>query len=185
MTNGVVIETERLILRLPEDRDRAALAAMFGDAETMAQLGPVKDVAATDAALARHDADRREGLGFRVVERRADHAVVGFCGLKRGDTHNPIAGQIEAGWLIERSCWRQGYAFEAMAAVLAWGWDNTGATRIVAITSAINDRSQRLMRRLGMMPVAGGDFDHARMPADDPLRAMVTFAINRPRGSAG
>lgn len=116
-----MIETERLILRVPDPRDRAALHAMWADPLVMAELGPVKDAAASDAVLAKHEGYRHEGLGFWVVERRDDRAMLGFCGLKRGDAHNPIAGEIEAGWIIDRPYWRQGYALEAMIAALDWG----------------------------------------------------------------
>ena len=175
-----MIRTERLLLRLPEDRDRPALARMFADPEVMADLGAVKDAAATDAALAKHDADRWEGLGFWVVERAEDAAMLGFCGLKRGDPHNPIAGEVEAGWIIDRPYWRQGYAFEAMQAAIAYGWSDTAAARIVAITAAVNIKSQQLMARLGMQRLADGDFDHPLFPAGDRLKPTVTYAIARP-----
>lgn len=175
-----MIETDRLILRLPEPRDQPALFAMWANPEVMAELGPVKDAAASMAVLAKHDGYRHEGLGFWTVERRSDGAMLGFCGLKRGDAHNPIAGEIEAGWIIDRPYWRQGYALEAMLAALDWGWAHFDAARIVAITSAINRKSQALMERLGMQRLAGGDFDHALIAEGDPLRAMVTYAIDRP-----
>lgn len=175
-----MIETERMILRLPEPRDRAALHAMWADPEVMAELGPVKDADASDATFAKHDGYRHEGLGFWTVERRSDGVVLGFCGLKRGDAHNPIAGEIEAGWIIDRPFWRQGYAKEAMIAALDWGWAHFDVPRIVAITSAVNLKSQRLMEGLGMERLADGDFDHALIPAGDPLRSMVTYAIYRP-----
>jgi RimJ/RimL family protein N-acetyltransferase len=175
-----VIETERLILRPPEPRDRSALCRMFGDPEVMADLGPVKDAAATEAALAKHDADRWEGLGFQVVERLDDGAVVGFCGLKRGDAHNPIAGEVEAGWIVDRPYWRNGYAYEAMAAMIDWAWTHTSAGRIVAITSAVNGKSQQLMTRLGMIRLADGDYDHPLFPAGHRLRPTVIFVIARP-----
>ncbi len=175
-----MIETPRLVLRVPVAADRAALHAMWADPEVMAELGPVKDEAASDAVLAKHDGYRHEGLGFRTVARRQDGAVVGFCGLKRGDAHNPIAGEVEAGWIIARPYWRQGYAHEAMVAALAWGWDNTDAGRIVAITAAINSRSQRLMERLGMTRLAGGDYEHALFEPGNLLRPTVTYAIARP-----
>jgi len=175
-----VITTERLILRLPEPRDRAALHAMWADPAVMAELGPVKDEAASDAVIAKHDGYRHEGLGFWVVERRSDGAMLGFCGLKRGDAHNPIAGEIEVGWIIDRPHWRQGYALEAMTAALDWGWAHFDAPRLVAITSAINIKSQRMMARLGMHRLADGDYDHLLIPVGDPLRPMVTYAIDRP-----
>lgn len=175
-----MITSQRLVLRPPEARDRPALYRMFGDPLVMAELGSVKDETATEAALAKHDADRWEGLGFQVVERRDDQAVVGFCGLKRGDAHNPIAGEVEAGWIIDRPYWRNGYALEAMRAAIGWGWANTGAPRIVAIASAVNRKSRQLMHRLGMKQLMEGDFEHRLMPPGDPLRSMVTFAIERP-----
>ena len=179
-----LIETERLILRKPRPADRAALHAMWADPLVMADLGPVKDEAASDAALARHDDYRHEGLGFLTVERKSDWTVVGFCGLKRGDPPHPIAGEIEAGWMIARPFWRQGYALEAMTAVLDWAWSSFDAPRIVAITSARNARSQAMMARLGMTRLADGDFEHQGFAADDPLRHMVTYSINRPESLA-
>lgn len=174
-----LIETERLILRLPHPSDHAALYAMWADPAVMADLGPVKDAAASEAALERHDGYRHEGLGFLTVEHKVDGAVLGFCGLKRGDPPHPIAGEVEAGWMIARSHWRQGYALEAMRAVLDWGWAGFDMQRIVAITSARNDASQAMMTRLGMARLANGDFAHSGFAADDPLRHMVTYSINR------
>lgn len=116
-----MIETGRLVLRPPVAADHPALYAMWADPVVMADLGPVKDAAASAATLARHDGYRHEGLGFFSVIRKEDRAVIGFCGLKRGDAQNPIAGQIEAGWMLGRAYWRRGYALEAMRAVLAWG----------------------------------------------------------------
>ena len=51
---GAPIETERLILRAPEPGDRAPLHAMWADERVMADLGPVKSAADSEAALARH-----------------------------------------------------------------------------------------------------------------------------------
>lgn len=175
-----MIETERLILRPPVGADHPALYAIWADPAVMADLGPVKDDAASAAALARHDGYRHEGLGFLSVIRKEDDAVIGFCGLKRGDAQSPIAGQVEAGWMLARAYWRQGYALEAMRAVLAWGWARFDVPHIVAITSQRNVASRAMMERLGMSYVDGGDFDHHAFAADDPLRRIVTYRITRP-----
>ncbi|HEY0623611.1 GNAT family N-acetyltransferase [Sphingomonas sp.] len=175
-----MIETDRLILRKPRPSDHEALFAMWADPAMMADLGPVKDRAMSEATLARHDAYRHEGLGFLTVERKSDWAVIGFCGLKRGDPPHPIAGEVEAGWMIARPYWRQGYALEAMRAVMAWGWASFDMPRIVAITAERNLASQAMMMRLGMTRLADGDFEHHAFAADDPLRRIVTYSINRP-----
>ena len=175
-----MIETERLILRVPEPRDRDALVGMFTNQAVMAQLFPGMDEAAADAVIARHDRFRSEGLGFLVVERREDDAVVGFCGLKRGEPHAPIAGAIEAGWIIDLPWWRHGYAREAMHAVLTGAWGQIAENRIYAITSAVNRKSQALMTKLGMVRLADGDYLSASFPEGHELRPTVTFAIDRP-----
>ena len=175
-----MIETERLVLRPPVEADYPAHYAMWADPLVMADMGPVKDDAASAAALARHDGYRHEGLGFLSVIRKEDRAVMGFCGLKRGDPPNPIAGQVEAGWMLARAYWRRGYALEAMVAVLDWGWANLDVPHMVAITSQRNVASRAMMERLGMSYVEGGDFDHHAFAADDPLRHIVTYRITRP-----
>lgn len=168
------------MLRPPVEADHPALYAMWADPVAMADLGPVKNDMASAATLARHDSYRADRLGFLSVIRQEDGAVIGFCGLKRGDPPNPIAGQVEAGWMIARPYWRRGYAVEAMRAVLDWGWANLDAPHIVAITAARNVASRAMMERLGMAYVAGGDFDHHAFAADDPLRHIVTYRITRP-----
>ncbi|NML05155.1 GNAT family N-acetyltransferase [Sphingomonas sp. G-3-2-10] len=175
-----MIVTERLVLRLPEPRDRGALVGMFTDQEVMADLFPGLDEAAAEAVLTKHDGFRHEGLGFLTVERREDGAVVGFCGLKRGEKHSPIADRVEAGWIVDKPWWRHGYAGEAMAAILDDAWPRIDADRIYAITAALNLKSQGLMSRLGMQRLADGDYDSATFPEGHRLRPTVTFAIERP-----
>ena len=175
-----MIETERLILRWPEPRDRAALHAIWADPRVMADLGPVKDAAASDATLAKHQGYRGAGLGFWVVERKTAPGAIGFCGLKPGAEQTPIAGTLEIGWILAADHWGQGYALEATRASLAHGWTHTSAPRIVAITAACNAASRGLMARLGMAEVPGGAFAHPLFAAGDPLGLTVTSPIDRP-----
>lgn len=175
-----MIETARLLMRVPESRDHPTLHAMWADPRVMADLGPVKDAAASDATIAKHDGYRPRGLGFWVVERRAIPGVVGFCGLKEGAEETPIEGEVEIGWMLAVETWGQGFGFEAASASLAWGWANTSAGRIVAITAARNRKSRNLMTKLGMEQRVGADFEHPRFAPDDPLRHSVIYEVGRP-----
>lgn len=174
-----MIHTDRLILRAPEPRDRAALHAMWADPAVMRDLGPVKSAADSDAAIDRHAGYRARGLGFDVVERREDGVTIGFCGLKPGADGTQIEGEVEAGWALVRAAWGQGHALEAMRGVLAQAWIHLDPPRIVAITASRNLASQRLMAKLGMARVADGDFLHPAFDPADPLADCVTFAIAR------
>lgn len=175
---GTMIETDRLILRAPEERDRAPLRAMWADRRVMADLGPVKSAGDSDATIARHAA--YAPLGFWVVERREDGVVAGFCGLKPGAPNTPIADMLEIGWMLAVDSWGQGFAREAAAASLAWGWANRPEGGIFAITARQNLKSRKLMERLGMTYVPALDFHHPLFPADDPRVDTVTYRIARP-----
>ena len=172
-----MIVTARLILRAPEPRDRAALHAMWADPRVMADLGPVKSAADSDAAIARHAG--YAPLGFRVVERREDGATIGFCGLKPGAPDTPIADLLEVGWMLAVPFWGAGYAHEAAAASIAWGWANRHEDAVVAITARQNVKSRALMERLGMRHVPVLDFAHPIFGADDPRADTVTYRIDR------
>ena len=176
-----MIETERLVLRGWTDRDRPVFHAQCSDVEVMRYLGGPQSRAETDAALDRQRGYLdSHGYCFWAVERRADAALLGFCGLKPGAAGTPIEGEVEIGWRFGRDHWGQGYAREAAAASLAWGWRHLDAPAIAAITVAANTRSWGLMERLGMVRDAGGDFDHPAVPDGSPLKRHILYRIARP-----
>ncbi|HWT96138.1 MAG TPA: GNAT family protein, partial [Terriglobales bacterium] len=62
--------------------------------------------------------------------------------------------------------------------------DELGLTEIVSFTAAINQRSWRVMQRLGMQHYRAEDFDHPVLPAGDPLRRHVLYRLSRARWSS-
>lgn len=179
-----MIETARLILRGWRDSDRVPFHDMGQDERVMATLGPLLWRDETDALIDRVqrilDAN---GFTFWAVERRADGAFLGFCGLKPGAEETPIHGEIEIGWRLAHAYWGQGYAREAAQASLDWGWANLDVASIAAITSVDNVRSRGLMERLGMIRAPEDDFDHPG--AIERLRPHVTYRIGRPAVKGG
>lgn len=176
-----MIETERLSLRRWQPRDRDALWAQVSDPEVMRFLLAIPDAAAFEAHLARLDQWQADnGFTFWVVERRADGAVLGVCGLKRGGAGTPIADSLEIGWRLARAHWGQGYAREAAQAVLGWAWANTDADQVWAITVEQNPASWGLMERLGMSRRHDLDFDHPQVSEDSPYRRHIAYVVARP-----
>ena len=173
-----MIETERLILRGWEERDRAPFHAMGQDERVMATLGPLLWREETDALIDRMQRILAEnGYTFWAVERREDGAFIGFCGLKPGAEDTPVEDEVEIGWRLAFEHWGRGYAREAAQASLDWAWAN-GIESVAAITTPGNTRSWGLMERLGMVRAPGDDFDHPK--AIDRLRAHITYRIARP-----
>jgi RimJ/RimL family protein N-acetyltransferase len=176
-----MIETDRLILRGWRDEDVAPFHAMGNDPEVMRYLGPPMTLADAQGARDRMNATLAEcGYCFWAVERKADRAFLGFCGIKPGPPGTPIASDIEIGWRLRCDAWGQGYAREAAEASLAWTWANTDAPAVAAITVIDNVRSWGLMERLGMIRDLGADFDHPAVADGDPLKRHLTYRIARP-----
>ncbi len=177
-----MIETDRLIISKWRNADRAAFAELGRDPAVMEHLGPLLTRAESDAAIDRQIAlQAAHGHCFWAVERREDGLFLGFCGLKFAPDRIPgIEGAIEAGWRMHRAAWGHGYASEAAAACLKWGWANIDDDRIIAITTPDNLRSQAVMKRIGMARRHDLDFMHPALAADDPLASHVTFEIQRP-----
>lgn len=178
-----MIETARLRLRGFQEADRQPLRAMWRDPAVMAELGPIKSDADSDATIARHlGYGTSHGLGFWIVELRDTPGAIGFAGLKPGAPGTPVEGELEIGWMFMQPAWGRGFAREAAEAALQWAWANHDAERVVAITAATNLASQALMARLEMIRFAA--FEHPNFPIGDRLRPTLAFAISRPTEAA-
>lgn len=176
-----MIETSRLILRLPGDRDRDALAAVNGDRRVGDWLAGTLDRAHSDALIDRDLAHfAQHGYGLWAVELRNGGDVIGLTGLAVLEPDMPPAPGVEIGWRLSPAAWGQGYASEAARAALAWGFANLDLKEIVAFTAQTNLRSQAVMRRIGMTADPARDFNHPRLASDHPLRRHVTWSIKRP-----
>ena len=175
-----MIETARLIIRPWQDSDRAPFAAMGADQEVMTFLGPLMTAAQSNDAVDRQNALQAEyGHCFWALEERATGDFLGFCGLKIMPDGCGLDGEIEAGWRLKRAAWGKGYAREAAAASLGWGFANLDVPRIVAMTVTDNTRSWGLMERLGMIRRHDLDFDHPNVPDGSSLKPHIVYAKDR------
>ena len=92
----------------------------------------------------------------------------------------PMAGGIQVGWRIGRKFWGNGYATEAARAALTDGFDQIGASEIIAFTVVHNRPSRAVMERLGMQHDPADDFDHPRIAEGSPLRRHVLYRLTAP-----
>lgn len=175
-----MIVTERLLMRRWHDGDRDAFAAMGQDTEVMHHFPGLRDRADSDRSIDRRNAEiDAKGYGLWAIERRADGVFLGFTGLSAVDLTGPLEGEIEIGWRLPRHAWGAGYAFEAARAALAFGWTRS-MPRIFAMTAPSNERSWRLMTRLGMTRRTELDFAHPEIAVENPMRAQIVYAIDAP-----
>ena len=175
----VRIETDRLILRDWREDDWPAFFAGTNTPAVMRWLGGVLDPEGVAAQRARIEACRdARGFCFWVVERRADQAILGFCGLKRADAPgSSVIGMVEIGWRLREDAWGQGYAKEAASVSLDAAFGRFGAEEVVALTVIDNRASWGLMERLGMRRREELDYDDLRY--EPPWRRAIVYSISR------
>jgi RimJ/RimL family protein N-acetyltransferase len=147
-----MIETARLVLRDWRCDDTEPFFRHLNTGAVMRWLGGVKTREQYDGIVDRFMAwQELHGFTFWVVERKADGAFLGFCGLKiADDPGSPVEGELEIGWRLREDSWGQGYAKEAAIASLDFAFGPLRAERVVALTASGNRPSWGLMERLGM-----------------------------------
>jgi RimJ/RimL family protein N-acetyltransferase len=92
---------------------------------------------------------RTWGFGpYAVVEQRS-REVLGYCGLFYFPEVNGRP-EVEVGYRLRRSAWRQGYATEAALAVRDFAFTNLGIKRLIAMIDPGNRPSIRVAEKLGM-----------------------------------
>jgi RimJ/RimL family protein N-acetyltransferase len=86
------------------------------------------------------------GFGPYFMVRKADRAVVGEIGAHL--LAAPATAQV--GYSVVEPCWGQGYATEALRALLAHALADPGVHRVVAETLVGHVASRRVMEKAGM-----------------------------------
>jgi RimJ/RimL family protein N-acetyltransferase len=177
------LDTERLALREWTELDRPVLKSIINTPAMMRYFDGLMSDEAYDAFFDRRLEDQRKGgYCYWAVELKQDRQLIGTCGVRTADDYpsdSPVYGMTEIGWRIGEPWWRQGYALEAMHAVIGWCWANTDIATIAAWTSIPNTPSQNLMKRLGMTRRADLDYDHHRIPDNSSLKRHITYSIGR------
>jgi RimJ/RimL family protein N-acetyltransferase len=176
--SGVIVTTPRLVLRPFTGMDCEPFFQLNTHPAVVESLGSSPTRAESDAVVGRFlDEMDREGWGLWAVEVAGGAPFVGMVGLHRMSPALPCAPAVEVGWRLHPDWWGHGYATEAAAASLRYGFDQAGLDEILAITTTLNLRSQAVMTRLGMTRDLEGDFDHPSLPVGSPLRRHVLFRV--------
>jgi RimJ/RimL family protein N-acetyltransferase len=93
--------------------------------------------------------------GTYQIVRSSDGVVIGDCGFLGPPDHH---GWVHVGYGVVEGERHQGYATEALTALIAWAKDRPEATRVLADTACTNLASIRVMEGAGMRR-AGSDGD--------------------------
>ncbi|TMJ13885.1 MAG: GNAT family N-acetyltransferase [Alphaproteobacteria bacterium] len=174
-----MIETERLTLREWREGDDERLHVHCNTPKVMRWLGGVRTrewMAEVGRRLTRLQEER--GHTLWVVERKADGAFLGFCGLKIANgSGSSVTGEVEIAWRLREDAWGQGYAKEAAIASLDYAFEKLRAPLVVALTAEGNAESRGLIARLGMARRA--DLDYVDPDWDEERNPVIVYALRR------
>jgi ribosomal-protein-alanine N-acetyltransferase len=157
--------------------DLAAFAAINADPEVMEHFPePLTREQSAELIERIESGFEADGFGLWALEAPGGE-LVGFTGLIRVPAEMPFAPAVEAGWRLGRRWWGRGLAAEAAGAAIDYGLGAAGLSEVVAYTAVGNERSRRLMERLGMRRDPAEDFLHPALAPADPLAAHVLYRL--------
>ena len=158
-----ILETERLTLREVVESDDEFMLDLLNQPSFIKYIGDrnVRNLEQSREFIeSRYRKSYAEnGFGLYAVELKAEAAseeipnpksqipnqVVGICGFVKRDT----LPDVDIGFAFLPQFERQGYAFESASAVMNYGREVLGLSRVVAITTQDNESSGRLLEKIG------------------------------------
>ena len=156
------VETERLILRVPEMGDYRDYCALLADPEAFrfSERGPMSGEEVWTRLLRQVGHWSLAGYGLFAVQEKATGCIVGEVGF--GDFRRGLGPRFdsapEGGWTIAAGARGHGYATEAAEAALAWLDVRLGSRRTVCMIHTQNKASLRVAHKLGFRAFSEIDY---------------------------
>jgi RimJ/RimL family protein N-acetyltransferase len=172
------LKTKRLILRNWKAADREPFARINADPRVMEYLGEPLSREQSGEVVDRIEAHfRTHGFGLCAAELGDTGLFIGFIGLAVPTFEAAFTPCAEIGWRLAAEYWGRGLATEGAREILRYAFEDLKLQELVSITAVGNERSRRVMEKLGMTRDPAEDFDHPRLPAAHPLRRHVLYRL--------
>ncbi|HJU25183.1 MAG TPA: GNAT family N-acetyltransferase [Rhodanobacteraceae bacterium] len=153
VTGGPVLETARLVLRVPRAEDFERYAELYADEQAPRYIGgQLSRAAAWRKFLQMPGAWMVQGFAMFSVLDKASGRWLGQLGPWRPEGW---PGN-EVGWSFHPDSWGRGYATEAARAAIDWAFETLGWTEVIHCIDPANVPSQKLAQRLGSRNLGPG-----------------------------
>jgi RimJ/RimL family protein N-acetyltransferase len=154
------ITSDRLLLRKAHDGDRERFIQLQTDPRVRTHLGGPRSRSAVKQYLDTvGTANVTADPGVYVIADKETNVLIGTLTLNRRSADRPghlaeDGEELELSYLLRRSAWGAGLAFEATTTALRAAAANLPDQPVLLVTQTANDRSLRLAARLGFQPVS-------------------------------
>jgi 3-dehydroquinate dehydratase / shikimate dehydrogenase len=181
MSQGSMIQTQRLVLRPWKEEDLEPFAALNADPKVMEYFPSTFSREESDRLARRIQSKIEEkGWGMWAVAIPGIADFIGFIGLNDVDESTfpaHFTPAVEIGWRLAYPFWGKGYATEGALACLKYGFETLNLEEIVSFTAVQNMRSRVVMERIGMHRDPKDDFDHPKLPKEHKLNRHVLYRL--------
>ena len=149
-----VLETERLVLRNLDEGDKECLFEIRSNATTMQYIPRPLAKTVSDAAavieMIKGFTARNERINWAVTEKGMDKliGVIGFVNIK------PESFRAEVGYVLNNRYTGKGIGYEALQAVLNYGFKTINIHSVEAIIRPENTASIKLVEKAGFVKEA-------------------------------
>jgi ribosomal-protein-alanine N-acetyltransferase len=179
MGKGPELKTSRLLLRRWRKTDLEPFAALNADPVVMEHMPTVLTSRETALWIARIELGFEEyGFGLWALEHGATGDFIGLTGLSVPRIEAHFTPAVEVGWRLAREHWGNGYASEAAAAALGFGFSESRLDEIVSFTVPANTSSIKVMERLGMTRDPEDDFEHPFLADGSHVRRHILYRMS-------
>ena len=172
---NIILKTPRLILRPLSVADLSAVHRYAADPENARYMyfGQHQTEAETAAFLSGVQAEwQKDSPAFYEFALTKGGAVIGAVSV-----YPDGKGEGELGWILDRSCQRQGFAYEAAQAVIGFAFHQLGLHALIAHCDTRNRPSWHLMEKLGMERQSSGP---RLYPKTGETAEEFTYRLTRP-----
>jgi ribosomal-protein-alanine N-acetyltransferase len=116
-----------------------------------------------------------DNYGLYAVDRLDSNEFIGFIGFWHPSFESNFTPCIEIGWRIKQKEWNNGFATEGASRCLKFGFDDLKFSEILSLTSKVNLKSERIMKKIGMHK--WGEFEHPNITDGNRLKTHIVYKI--------
>ena len=157
--NAYIFQSERLGFRNWRNVDLDAFAELNSDAEVMEHFpNTLSKIEVEELIEKLKEHYIINGFTYYATEILDTKEFIGMIGLALQKYETIYTPAIDIGWRLKRNAWGKGYATEGAKRCLEHAFYELDITRIIAVCTIGNKKSENVMKKIGM--IKKGEFNH-------------------------
>ena len=173
-----LFKSERLGFRNWSEKDKPKMSKINSNSKVMAFFPSTPNTEQTEQFINRMQKQYLEkGFCYFAVDTLENNEFIGFIGISEQNFKSDFTPCVDIGWRLAEKEWGKGYATEGAKKCLDFAFNDIGLKTIKSICQKINDKSERVMEKLGMKKIH--TFNHPLLKEYKTLESCVLYEIER------